>query len=332
MPMGRRRTHDKHLPRGVTLEWGTYYFRGADRKRVSLGRDFADAMRQYGELFRETPLTTFGSICDKYLQSIEFTTRSERTRKDYLRYLVPMRAVFGDMSPRSLTAPDVLKFRNSIAAKSGVVQANRHLELLKRILTLATAWGAIPFNPAREIKKYGKIDGAGPRERYVTEAEFAAIYDKARPAVRVAMRLALLTGLRRGDLVALTRQGVTADGLAVRTSKTGRPLVFAWTPELRAEVDAGLAMWPRKYPTPIDQPVLLAKGRRAFSGDGLWQAFNAAVKAAEVEPCTLHDLRAKSASDTDGIEAASARLGHASTATTERVYRRLRAQKVEPLR
>lgn len=44
--------HDKHLPRGVTLEWGTYYFRGPDRQRSNLGRDFADAMRQYGELFR----------------------------------------------------------------------------------------------------------------------------------------------------------------------------------------------------------------------------------------------------------------------------------------
>ena len=45
MPMGRRRSHDKHLPQGVTLEWGTYYFRGPDRKRLSLGRDFAEAMR-----------------------------------------------------------------------------------------------------------------------------------------------------------------------------------------------------------------------------------------------------------------------------------------------
>jgi quercetin dioxygenase-like cupin family protein len=159
------------------------------------------------------------------------------------------------------------------------VQANRHLELLKRILTLATAWCVIPFNPAREIKKYGKLDGAGPRERYVTEAEFAATYDEARPAVRAAMRLALLTELRRGDLVALTRSNMTDEGLTARTSKTGRPLVFAWTPELRAEIDAGLAMWPRKYPTPINQPVLLSRGRRAFTGDGLSQSFAEAAKA-----------------------------------------------------
>jgi integrase len=244
---------------------------------------------------------------------------------------VPLRKVFGPVPPRSITPPDVLKFRDAIGKRSGVVQANRHLELLKRLLTLATAWGAIPFNPAREIKKFGKREGAGPRERYVTEGEFAAIYDKARPAVRIAMRLALLTGLRRGDLVALHRSNITDDGLAVRTSKTGRALVFGWTPELRAEVDAGLAMWPRKYPTPIDQPLLLAKGRHAFTGDGLGQAFAAAVTAAGLSGVTFHDLRAKSSSDTASLEAASARLGHMSTATTQRSYRRKPA-KVEPLR
>ena len=95
-------------------------------------------------------------------------------------------------------------------------------------------------------------------------------------------------------------------------------------------------LWPKKYPTPIDQPIFVAKGRKPFTGDGLWQAFaaarEAAIEAKELaEPFTLHDIRAKSSSDTESLEAASARLGHASTATTERVYRR-KPREVEPLR
>jgi integrase len=336
MPMGRHRLHAKHLPRGVTLEWGSYYYRGADRRRLNLGRDFADAMAKYGQLFREVPLTTFGALCDKYQQSIEFTTRSERTRKDYLRYLVRIRATFCDTAPRAITAPDVLKFRDLVAKKSGVVQANRHLELLKLLLRLAVAWGVIPFNPAREIKKFGKQDGAGPREQYATDDGFAAVYKYARPAVRVAMDIALLTGLRRENLVQLSRRNDTAEGLKVKALKGGKWLLFKWTPELRAAIDRGYALWPRKYPTPIDQPIILAKGRKAFTGDGLWQAFaaarDAAIKAEELaEPFTLHDIRAKSSSDTESLEVASARLGHMSTATTERVYRR-KAREVEPLR
>ncbi len=42
------------------------------------------------------------------------------------------------------------------------------------------------------------------------------------------------------------------------------------------------------------------------------------------------DLRAKTASDSDTLEEASARLGHASTAITQRVYRR-KPVRVRPL-
>jgi hypothetical protein len=94
LPMGRRRTHDKHLPRGVTLEWGTYYFRGPDRQRLNLGRDFADAMRRYGELFRETPLTTFGAVLDRCMNEIT-PKKAPRTQTHERGYIGTLRSVFG---------------------------------------------------------------------------------------------------------------------------------------------------------------------------------------------------------------------------------------------
>ena len=129
---------------------------------INLGRDFGEAMRQYGALFTEQGLTTFGAVCDRYLQSPDFARISERSRTDYMRYLVKIRETFGAVPPRRITAPDVLKFRDLIWKKSGMVQANRHLELLKLLLRLATAWGVIPYNPAREVKKFGKRDGVKP--------------------------------------------------------------------------------------------------------------------------------------------------------------------------
>jgi integrase len=129
---------------------------------------------------------------------------------------------------------------------------------------------------------------------------------------------------------------VTGNSNPVKANKGGKWLLFTWTPELRAAVDRGYGLWPKKYPTPIDQPILVAKGRKPFTDDGLWQGFaaarDAAIEAKELaEPFTLHEIRAKSSSDTDSLEAASARLGHMSTTTSERVYRRKPA-KVEPLR
>jgi hypothetical protein len=167
--MGRRRTHDKHLPRGVTLEWGTYYFRGPDRKRLNLGRDFAEAMRQYGELFRETPLATFGAVLDRYMREIT-PKKAPRTQIDERGYIATLRGVLGEMQPRSITPVMVAQLRDKLAAKSGDVQANHHLKTLKHVFKVATEWGAVPSNPAREISKLK----TKPRERYVTDDELAA--------------------------------------------------------------------------------------------------------------------------------------------------------------
>ena len=73
------------------------------------------------------------------------------------------------------------------------------------------------------------------------------------------MDLALLTGLRRENLVTLSRKNDTKEGLKVKTLKGSKWLLFTWTPQLRAVVDRGYALWPRKHPTPIDQPILVLR-------------------------------------------------------------------------
>jgi integrase len=49
------------------------------------------------------------------------------------------------------------------------------------------------------------------------------------------------------------------------------------------------------------------------------------------ERFTFHDLRAKCASDKEGLEEAAALLGHASSQTTKTVYRR-KMPRATPLR
>ena len=324
--MGRRRSHDKHLPRGVTLEWGTYYFRGTDRKRLNLGRDFADAMRQYGELFRETPLTTFGAVLDRYMREIT-PKKAPRTQIDERGYIATLRGVFGDMPPRSVTPVMVAQLRDKLAAKSGDVQANHHLKTLKHVFKVATEWGAVPSNPAREISKLK----TKPRERYVTDDELAAVYAKARPMIQVAIDLAVLTGLRRGDLLALTKDQLKDDGVHVRTSKTGRGLIIEYTPELSAVLERAKLMKPH-----FRQPLIATRAGKAFTGTGfatLWRRAMVAAfpKGREADRFTFNDLRSKSASDTVELAEASARLGHTTMAVTKRHYIRKPA-KVKPLR
>ena len=60
----------------------------------------------------------------------------------------------------------------------------------------------------------------------MTDREFLAVYDAASPVIQNAMMLALLTGLRQGDLLKLRLQDLTPDGLEVEASKTGKRLLF----------------------------------------------------------------------------------------------------------
>ena len=150
-------------PRGVTLEWGTYYFRGPDRKRLNLGRDFADAMRQYGELFRETPLTTFGAVLDRYMREIT-PKKAPRTQIDEHGYISTLRGMFGDMPPRSITPVIVAQLRDGLAARSSDVQADHDLKTLKYVFKVATEMGTVPSNPAHEISKLkaNRASGTSP--------------------------------------------------------------------------------------------------------------------------------------------------------------------------
>ncbi len=310
----------------MTLERGTYFYRGADRKRVNLGRTFGDAMMQYGALHRADPLTTFGDVLDRYLREVT-PQKSERTRKDEIGYIAKLREVFGAEPPTSITAVDCTRARDMIAAKSGKVQANHHLKTLKHVLRLAVEWGAAPSNVAREVLRLRVKD----RDRYVSDKEFAAVLGNAPPMVQVAMRLAVLTGLRRGDLLRLTRDDCQEDGLHVPTQKTNRRLIFRWSDELREVVAEAKALKPR-----FRQPLISTRHGKAMTGDGfgtLWRKAMIATypKGQEKARWRFNDIRSKSASDTDELAAASARLGHTTTAVTKRHYIRKPA-KVSPLR
>lgn len=323
--MGRHRKHNRHLPRGVTLEHGSHYFRGADRKRINLGRDFADAMRKYGELFREVPLATFGDVLDRYLQLVT-PSKAERTQKDEHEYIGKIRLVFGRMTPGAILPTHVYGFRDKLAAKSGAVQANHHLKTLKHIFSKAIEWGAVTSNPAREVRKLS----VKARDRYITDEEYLAVYAAASERVRVAMDLALLTGLRRGDLLSLTRLQLKDDGIHVQTSKTGKRLIIEWNDELTEVIARAKKIKPQ-----FRQNVIATRSGKPYSGHGfatIWQ--RAIAKAIEngglTERFTFNDLRSKSASDSADVLEASERLGHSSIDLTRRVYRRKPA-KVRPL-
>jgi integrase len=231
------------------------------------------------------------------------------------------------MVPSEFKPRDGYAYYNERKRKS-LKRALAEMALLSHVFTKAIEWGVVDENPCREIRK----ERPKPRRRYVTEAEYAAGY-KAMPVMaQCAMELAVLTGLRPGDLLGLTRANLTDDGIDVATSKTGKHLLIEWSEALRGAVKRALAQPPQ-----VRQPIICNKQGKAYTVDGFntifYRVMTAAVKdenSGLKERFQFRDLRAKSASD-DTPEAASKRLGHADPRITERVYRR-RAERAKPLR
>ena len=171
-----------------------------------------------------------------------------------------------------------------------------------------------------------------PRRRYVTEAEYAGAYAEMPPMLRCAMDLAVLTGLRPADLLSLTRNNLTDEGIEIATSKTGKVLLIEWSDSLKAVVDRAFKLEPRAR-----QPIICTRRGQPYTVDGIAcivrRRIQKAISDEEnplAETFSLRDLRAKSASD-DTLEHAQRRLGHTSSAMTQRTYRR-KAERVRPLR
>jgi integrase len=243
----------------------------------------------------DKPLTTMADIIDRYSLKI-LPTKSIKTQKSQVLYLKRIKNVFGAMAPEIVRPVHIYTYR-SARAKKNATTANRELELIKHLFRMAVQWGVVDDNPAREVSKM-KLP---KRTRYVKDSEYQAVYVVAPPMVRVAMDLAVLIGLRRADLLALTRQDLIDEGISVHTRKTDKPLIIEWSQALRRVVTDAL-----RLPPHVRQPIIANRRGKAYTGDGFganWQrVIKKALKCDLKEPFRFHDLRAKSASDDDDLD------------------------------
>lgn len=319
--MGRRRLHNKHLPRGMTLESGTYWFRGRDRQRHKLGQDYGEAVKAWAKIVAPvTRVRTVHEIIERYRIEVSPLKRNAGASSDESRMLGKLDAVFGRMLPDEITAPDCYKYLDERRDKKGnlaPVAARHEISLLGHVIAKGIRWGAGVANVVRTLERIPKKK----RTRYVTDEEFAACRALANERMALAMDLARNIGQRRGDLLRLKREQITEAGIVIRQGKTGAGVLVEITPTLQATLDALKDMTPH---IPREFVLRQENGqpytRAGFSSN--WQRVMKKFVNAGGARFNFHDLRAKAASDKGTIEEAQALLGHASTETTKRVYKR----------
>jgi integrase len=139
----------------------------------------------------------------------------------------------------------------------------------------------------------------------VTDAEFLEAFEAAPEPLQDVLAVALLTGLRQGDIRALSRDSVTDEGLRVTESKTGKRKVIQWSDSLRffcrrslarSETLASRPADPRKHrqARTVSQYLLTNKFGEPWTMAGLQTAFKRLGT-----DWHFHDLRAKAASDAE---------------------------------
>lgn len=177
---------------------------------------------------------------------------------------------------------------------------NRTLGALKAALTLAYRQGLTPADYGGPIARLAEHNA---RHVYLTLEQVRTLTDHASEQVRAAVWIALLTGCRRGEILALRAEDVGHDTLTIRAGNT-KTLRQRTVP-----VVAALRPWLEHVPLRIN-------------AEGLKTGFRRARQAAGLAHVRFHDLRHSCASllIALGADLVVIRdiLGHSSVRMTER--------------
>lgn len=270
-----------------------------------------------------TDENTFAGLVENFFKSADFFELGKETQKDYRKYSLKVISVFGKMPPNSIKPEHVRKYLDKRGVKSRT-QANREKAFMSRVFRWGFERGKVKGNPCKGVKQFKEV----ARDRYITNAEYAALYTVSPPVVQVAMELAYLCCARQADVLEMKKSHLVEEGIMIKQSKTSVAQIKAWSPRLESVVKACNAL-PLKSGMSSIFVVHQPSGSK-YTRDGFNSRWMKAKEAArEAYPnldfnFTFHDLKAKGISDLSGnIYDKQAISGHKNVEQTARYNRKI---------
>lgn len=349
MPI-KRNAENKGLPARWQLKHGAYYYRvpkgleylWGDKQVYRLGKTLPEAYKTWADhIEKPAPVRTIGQLLDRYVLEV-VPKKAQTTQAGNLVFIRTLRATFGDFPMEAIKPKHIYQYVDKRTSK---ISAHREIEILSHAFTKAVQWGYIDRHP---FKGEIRLEGEPPRTRYVEDWELvealALPSTRTKGSVRVIqayLKIKLLTGLRRGDLLKLSiPKNLLEDGIHVTPGKTekstGKRLIIEWTDELRAAVAEAKRMRPvlssHLFCNRRGECYMKENGT-ANGWDSMWGRFmDRLLTETKIEKrFTEHDMRAKCGSDLDTLAHAQQLLAHADSRTTKKIYRR-KPERVKPLR
>lgn len=322
------------LPR-MYFRHGAYYLVELGGRWLPLGRDYVEAVRAYGIKIAARAQESMGALVEDWKKE-QLGAYAASTQTDYRRMCDVIDAAFVDFRVVDVTPADVYAFCAQWKTKPRT--ANMYRSLLAMVFTYGASTSWPNENPARQSMTFKK---GKKRDRYLTDDEVQRIIAGARvaadglknrsgPMVAAAIELAYQTGQRIGDILALRLSDLTDEGIFFYPSKTrnntGVKLVVTWTPKLREIVDACKA-----YGSIKGLHLVRRLDGKPLSYSGFHSAWSRACARAGVEDAHIHDLKAKSLTDTEDVREAQKRGGHATESQTAHYRKSRTVTRVKPV-
>jgi integrase len=252
--------------------------------------------------------TTFGELFALWLEGhakAKLATWADEER----RYRMHLEKPLGSTPFAEIERKDVRDVRDIVAESAGPIQSNRVVALFNRVANWAVDEDRAKFNPAARLKKTGE---ERRRERILTNDELAQLWSvidtspqvdrelgglteidlPAAIAVRRALKLLILTGQRRGEVIGMRKDELSVIDddawwiLPAERTKNGLPHRVPLTSMAvgvvrEALVDAG------------GSPFLFPSNKTdvAIRGDAVTKAFQRICKRLKIEGAGPHDIR-----------------------------------------
>jgi len=350
--MGRQRKDgDPFGLAGTRLAFrhGAFHYRHRSGRWERIGADLAAAKKR-AALYND-PGGVYGTVgywLDRFLidcaARVKAGTLAARTLSDYEKNAEPLKAFFGNMLPEEIRPPHVQKYLEIGRDEKRPVRANRERACLSSMLSwLMRQDGAttMAVNPCMQASGT-QGNAESKRERYVTDAEYRAVWAAAGPQVRLLMDLTNRTLQRpESDILGWTPAIIGRDAhthariLHFQQSKTKVWVKIALTADLDALIRRAMG-----DPPQIGQPLVHNRKGKRYTYTGIMAMLTAAIRKANkgrAQPIAsfgFRDLKGKGATDMwkDGtaIERIQQLCGHADKATTEKYIKARWSEAAEP--
>jgi integrase len=282
------------------------------KKRIDRGGD------PLGDIHDGRKAPTVGDLCDRFVA--EYLPRKRpSTQKSYQQQIEgEIRPALGRLKVAEVVFTDVDGLHRAIS-KRALYRANRCVALLSRMFSMSIRWGLRTDNPCRGIERNQEFK----RRRYLSAEELgrltialASCKDQQSADI---IRMLLLTGARRGEVLAATWDDINlVAGTWSKPAATTKQKSEHQVP-LSAAARALLTGLRRRLPAGAKWLFPVSDGGHRKDVKDAWAAI---CGAATIKNARVHDLRhtyaSVLASTGQSLPIIGALLGHTTPSTTAR--------------